>query len=67
MFALHWPPTATGWVGAGTIIGREKALTLHGFYPWLTEGGLQIFTDDPAEAEAAWVRAEHFARTGMLA
>ena len=59
--------SARFWVGAGTIIRREKALTLHGFYPWVTKGGFELFTDDPDEAQAAFAKGAEWVRTGEMA
>lgn len=45
-----------------------EMLNAHADIPPLPVGGhfTKIRTDDPAEAKVAWVRAEHWVRTGEL-
>ena len=61
----HYPQRFA--IGAGTVLGRSSdANNSHRFQTWDTTPVLIVLTDDPAEAEAAWERAERWVLTGEL-
>ena len=53
-------------VTAGKITRRGEVAGIHEFRSWWVQPVISLYTDDPAEAQAAFDKGAEYVRTGVL-